>query len=145
MAVSFFLNASFRAKNFSEFDPTLTANNYGLKPLNLRNYLIFEILRTSYGTTLDTAYLLKFLNNLHFSLSSFCVFWCFQHRELCRDRRLCAFFKILKPDLFTVKKDGKLLDGSLLQAGKPSKTGDEKGAAPTADCQAEDGSALSGG
>ena len=38
-----------------------------------------------------------------------------------------------------------LLDSSLLQAGKPSKTGDEKGAAPTADCQAEDGSALSGG
>ena len=58
---------------------------------------------------------------------------------------------MLKPeDIFAskgaaVKEDGKLLDGSLLQAGKPSKTGDEKGAAPTADCQAEDGSALSGG
>ena len=50
--------------------------------------------------------------------------------------------KILKPeDLFAgrgavVKEDGKLLDGSLLQAdglgGEPGKTGDENGAAPTA-------------
>ena len=57
-------------------------------------------------------------------------------------------FLLVKEQL-AVKKDGKLLDGSLLQAdrvgGKPNKTGDEKGAAPTADCQAEDGSALSGG
>ena len=63
--------------------------------------------------------------------------------------------KILKPeDLFAgkgaaVKEDGKLLDGSLLQAdglgGEPGKSGDENGAGLTADCQAEDGSALSGG
>ena len=63
--------------------------------------------------------------------------------------------KILKPeDIFAskgaaVKEDGKLLDGTLLQAdglgGEPGKTGDENGAAPTADCQAEDVSASSGG
>ena len=50
--------------------------------------------------------------------------------------------KILKPeDIFAskgaaVKEDGKLLDGTLLQAdglgGEPGKTGDENGAAPTA-------------
>ena len=50
--------------------------------------------------------------------------------------------KFLKPeDLFAgkgaaVKEDGKLLDGTLLQAdglgGEPGKTGDENGAAPTA-------------
>ena len=49
---------------------------------------------------------------------------------------------ILKPeDIFAskgaaVKEDGKLLDGTLLQAdglgGEPGKTGDENGAAPTA-------------
>ena len=48
-----------------------------------------------------------------------------------------------------VKEDGKLLDGSLPQAdglgGEPGKSGDENGAAPTADCQAEDGSASSAG
>ena len=36
VAVSFFCDASFPAKNFSEFDLTLTAYNYGLKPLNLK-------------------------------------------------------------------------------------------------------------
>ena len=46
VAVSFFRNASFPAKNFSEFDPTLTANNFGLKPPNLKNYHIFGIART---------------------------------------------------------------------------------------------------
>ena len=50
--------------------------------------------------------------------------------------------KISKPeDIFAskgaaVKEDGKLLDGTLLQAdglgGKPGKTGDENGTAPTA-------------
>ena len=47
VAVSFFWNASFPAKFSSEFDPTLTANSYGLKPSNLKNYNIFGILRTS--------------------------------------------------------------------------------------------------
>ena len=44
VAVSFFCDASFAAKFFSEFDPTLTANNYGLKPSNLKNDHIFGIL-----------------------------------------------------------------------------------------------------
>ena len=46
VAVSFFRNASFLEFFFSEFDPTLTANSYGLKPSNLKNYHIFGILRT---------------------------------------------------------------------------------------------------
>ena len=46
VAVSLFCDASFPAKFFSEFDPTLTANSYGLKPPNLKNYHIFGILRT---------------------------------------------------------------------------------------------------
>ena len=37
VAVSFFRSASFQAIFFSEFDLTLTANNYGLKPSNLEN------------------------------------------------------------------------------------------------------------
>ena len=36
VAVSFFWNASFPAKKFSQFKPTLTANNYGLKTPNLK-------------------------------------------------------------------------------------------------------------
>ena len=48
-----------------------------------------------------------------------------------------------------VEEDGELSCDPLLQAGglggSPGKVGDETGAAPTADCQAEDGSALSGG
>ena len=46
VAVSFFCDASFPGKKFSEFDPTLTANNFGLKPPNLKNYHIFGIART---------------------------------------------------------------------------------------------------
>ena len=46
VAVSFFLNASIPAIFFSEFDLTLTADNYGLKPLNLENYHIFGRLWT---------------------------------------------------------------------------------------------------
>ena len=40
----FFCDASFPAKNFSEFYHTLTANNFGLKTLNLENYHIFRML-----------------------------------------------------------------------------------------------------
>ena len=47
VAVSFFCEASLTAKFFSEFDPTLTDNNYGLKPSNFKNYPIFRILRMS--------------------------------------------------------------------------------------------------
>ena len=47
VTVSFFLNASFLAIFSSEFDPALTANNYGFIPSNLENYNIFGILRTS--------------------------------------------------------------------------------------------------
>ena len=47
VAVSFFLNASFPAIFFSEFDPTLTANNYGLKPDTLNKSHIFGKLWTS--------------------------------------------------------------------------------------------------
>ena len=46
VAVSFFCDASFPAKNFSEFDLTLTAYNYGLNPPNLENYHIFGMLWT---------------------------------------------------------------------------------------------------
>ena len=44
VAVSFFWNASFPAKKFSQFKPTLAADNYGLKPLILKNYNIFGML-----------------------------------------------------------------------------------------------------
>ena len=47
VAVSFFCDASFPAKFFSEFDPTLTANNYGLKPDTLNKSHIFGKLWTS--------------------------------------------------------------------------------------------------
>ena len=47
VAVSFFCDTSFPAKKISEFDHTLTANNFGLKPPNLENYHIFGILRSS--------------------------------------------------------------------------------------------------
>jgi len=47
VAVSFFCNASFPWNFFFNFDLTLTANNSGLKPLKLKNYHIFGILRTS--------------------------------------------------------------------------------------------------
>ena len=46
VAVSFFRNASISAIFFSEFDLTLTADNYGLKPPNLENYHIFGMLWT---------------------------------------------------------------------------------------------------
>ena len=46
VAVSFFCDSSFPAIFFSEFDLTLTSNNYGLKPLILKNYNIFGMLWT---------------------------------------------------------------------------------------------------
>ena len=82
VAVSFFCDASFPAKFFSEFDPTLTAKSYGLKTPNLKNYHTFGKLRTSAFTQypLYRSYLLKNLSNLRFCFSSFAVFWRFQLR-----------------------------------------------------------------
>ena len=47
VAVLFFFTALSQLIFFFKFDQTLTANNYGLKPSNLKNYHIFGILRTS--------------------------------------------------------------------------------------------------
>ena len=47
VAVSFFFNADFGCQQNWKFEWTLEADNYGLKPLNLKNYNIFGILRTS--------------------------------------------------------------------------------------------------
>ena len=43
-AVGFFFTAPFRLIFFLKFYPTLTANNYGLKPSNFENYHIFGML-----------------------------------------------------------------------------------------------------
>jgi len=57
-----FWNASFPAKKFSQFHPTLTANNYGLKPLNLENYNIFGMLWTCPLTWYHPRWVIHFQN-----------------------------------------------------------------------------------
>ena len=47
VAVSFFFDTAFGCKKNWKFEWTLEADNYGLKPPNLKNYNIFGILRTS--------------------------------------------------------------------------------------------------
>ena len=47
VAVSFSFNPDFGCQQIWKFEWTLEADNYGLKPLNLKNYNIFGILRTS--------------------------------------------------------------------------------------------------
>ena len=44
VAVSFFLNTDFGCQQNWKFEWTLEADNYGLKPLNLKNYNIFGFL-----------------------------------------------------------------------------------------------------
>ena len=65
---------------------TLEADNYGLKPPNLKNYHIFGKLRTSAFTWYPPirSYLSKNLSNLRFSFSSFGVFLVFSAQSSWR-------------------------------------------------------------
>ena len=73
VAVSIFLNASFRWNFFLKFDLTLTANNSGLKPSKFENYNIFGMLWTSAFSwyTLFRSYEWKTLRKMRFCFASF--------------------------------------------------------------------------
>ena len=86
VAVSFFLDTAFGCKKIWKFEWTLEADNYGLKPPNLKNYNILEFSgrHLSHGTTLYRSDLFKKLSNLRFSFSSFGVFWAFSAQSSWR-------------------------------------------------------------
>ena len=74
------------AKYFFEFDPTLTANNFGLNLQILKSTTFSEssARQLSHGT-LDRAYPFKILSYLRFSFSSFCVFLAFSAQSHCKN------------------------------------------------------------
>ena len=86
VAVSFFFNTDFGCQQNWKFEWTLEADNYGLKPPNLKNYNIFGMLRTSPFPWYHPyrSYLFKTLSNLRFSFSSFGVFWAFSAQSSWR-------------------------------------------------------------
>ena len=86
VAVSFFLDTAFGCKKNWKFEWTLEADNYGLKPPNLKNYNIFGILRMSPFSWYHPyrSYIFKKLSNLRFSFSSFGVFWAFSAQSSWR-------------------------------------------------------------
>ena len=78
----FFCDVATQGIFFLGFDPTLGANNSGLKPLNIEKYHIFGKPWACSSTwwSLDESYYWKILSNSSFSFSCFACFWGFQQR-----------------------------------------------------------------